>query len=102
MAESFSRAIEWVRSLASGWDWAAVRDHPVWAALWKSAASPEGAALIARPQHEDGEDQHQGGDGEHQDRRRRPIAAKDPEHQQGDRHAGDQHLRQRDHDIAAD
>jgi tetratricopeptide (TPR) repeat protein len=47
MAESFSRAVEWVRSLASGWDWAAVRDHPVWAALWKSAASPEGAALIA-------------------------------------------------------
>jgi len=47
MAEFFGRAVEWVRSLASGLDWAAVRDHPAWAALWKTAASPEGAALIA-------------------------------------------------------
>lgn len=47
MAEFFGRAVEWVRSLASGWDWATVGDHPVWTALWKSAASPEGAALIA-------------------------------------------------------
>ncbi|WP_316976064.1 tetratricopeptide repeat protein [Shumkonia mesophila] len=47
MAEFFSRAVDWVRSLASGWDWTAVRDHPAWTALWKTAASPEGAALIA-------------------------------------------------------
>lgn len=46
MAESLSRAVEWVRSLASGWEWDAIRDHPAWAALWKTATSPEGAALI--------------------------------------------------------
>ncbi|MDX9860044.1 MAG: tetratricopeptide repeat protein [Rhodospirillales bacterium] len=46
MAESLSRAVEWVRSLASGWEWDAIRDHPAWTALWKTATSPEGAALI--------------------------------------------------------
>jgi len=47
MAESLSRAVDWVRSLAGGWDWSTLADHPAWAALWRSAASPEGIALIA-------------------------------------------------------
>lgn len=46
MAESLSQAFESMRDFVVGL-WGSVADNPAWVSLWKTAATPQGASLVA-------------------------------------------------------
>lgn len=47
MPESLNRAFESLWELIDNLGWGAIGDNPVWAALWKTATTPQGVAFIA-------------------------------------------------------